>query len=86
MLCQDGVGAQSVWRHWSLFFKPYTYSLYQGLFMPPYIDSHTSREYKVKSVLSGHSKNDQKLDFQTDNRLMQLKSIAECFFNAFDLH
>ena len=32
----------------------------------------------VKPVLSGHSKKDQKLGFQTDYRLMQVKSIAEC--------
>ena len=32
----------------------------------------------VKPVLSSHSKVDQKLVFKTDNRLMQVKSIAEC--------
>ena len=38
---------------------------------------HVDR-YTVKPVLSGHSKQDQKLDFKTDYRLMQVKSIAEC--------
>ena len=32
----------------------------------------------VKPVLSDHSKEDQKLVFKTDNRLIQVKSIAEC--------
>ena len=32
----------------------------------------------VKPVLSGHLKKDKKLGFQTDYRLMQVKSIAEC--------
>ena len=32
----------------------------------------------VKSVLSGHSKKDQKLVFKTDYCLMQVKSIIEC--------
>ena len=32
----------------------------------------------VKPVLSGHSKRTQKLVFNTDYRLMQVKSIAEC--------
>ena len=32
----------------------------------------------VKPVLSGHSKEDQKLVSKTDYRLMQVKSIAEC--------
>ena len=44
----------------------------------------------VKPVLSGHSKEDQRLVFKTDYRLMQVKSIAECsmsaFCNTFDLH
>ena len=31
----------------------------------------------VKPVLSGHSKEDQKLVFKTDYRLMQVESIAE---------
>ena len=31
----------------------------------------------VKPVLSGHSKEDQKLVFKTDYRLMQVKSMAE---------
>ena len=31
----------------------------------------------VKSVLSGHSKEHQRLFFNTDNRLMQVKNIAE---------
>ena len=34
--------------------------------------------YRVKPVLSGHSKRRQKLVFKTDYRLMQVKSIAEC--------
>ena len=33
---------------------------------------------KVKPVLSGHQKEDQKLVFKTDYHLMQVKSIAEC--------
>ena len=33
-------------------------------------------------VLSGHSKDDQKLVFNTDYRLMQVKSIAECSNSA----
>ena len=33
----------------------------------------------VKPVLSGHSKRRPKLVFKTDYRLMQVKSIAECF-------
>ena len=54
----------------------------------------------VKPVLSNHSKKDQKLVFKTNYRLMQVKSIAECFpwskvlqnapreafCNTFDLH
>ena len=32
----------------------------------------------VKPVLSGHSKRTPKLVFNTDYRLMQVKSIAEC--------
>ena len=42
----------------------------------------------VKPVLSGNSKEDQNQVFKTDNRLMQVKSIAECygaFCNTFDL-
>ena len=31
----------------------------------------------VKSVLIGHSKEDKKKDFNTDNRFMHVKSIAE---------
>ena len=31
----------------------------------------------VKPVLSGHSKEDKKYVFKTDNRLMQVKSIVE---------
>ena len=31
-----------------------------------------------KHVLSGHSKEDQKLVFKTDYRLLEVKSIAEC--------
>ena len=34
--------------------------------------------YTLKPVLSGHSKRTPKLGFQTDYRLMQAKSIAEC--------
>ena len=34
--------------------------------------------YTVKPVLSGNSQKDQKLGFQTNYRLMQVKSIAEC--------
>ena len=44
----------------------------------------------VKPVLSSHSKEDQKLVFKTDYRLMQVQSIVECFkrafCNTFDLH
>ena len=43
-----------------------------------------------KPVLSGHSKEDKKYVFKTDNYIMQLKSIAECthgaFCSIFDLH
>ena len=49
-----------------------------------------SIKYTVKPVLSDHPKEDQKLVFKTDYRLMQIKSIAECskraFCNTFDLH
>ena len=34
--------------------------------------------YTVKPVLSGHSKRTQKMVFNTDHCLMQVKSIAEC--------
>ena len=34
--------------------------------------------YTVKPVLSVHSKEDQKLVFKTDYRLLHVKSIAEC--------
>ena len=37
----------------------------------------------VKPVLSGHSKEDQKLVLNTDYRLMQVK---RAFCNTFDLH
>ena len=44
----------------------------------------------IKPVLSGHSKEDRKLVFKTNYRLMQVKSIVECskraFCNTFDLH
>ena len=36
--------------------------------------------YTVKPVLRGHSKRRQKLIFKTDYHLMQVKSIAECYF------
>ena len=39
----------------------------------------------VKPVLSGHSKEDKKYVFKTNNRLMQVKSIVE-FCSTFDLH
>ena len=39
--------------------------------------------YPVKPVLSGHSKRRPKLVFKTDYRLMQVKSIAECFLQYF---
>ena len=46
--------------------------------------------FTVKPVLNSHSKEDQKFVFKTDDRLMQVKSIAECtkiaFCNTFDLH
>ena len=46
-------------------------------------------ENTVKHVVSGHSK-DPNCVFKTENRLMQVKSIAECsggaFCNSFDLH
>ena len=35
-------------------------------------------KYTVKPVLSGHPKRTPKLDFNSDYRLMQVKSIAEC--------
>ena len=43
------------------------------------------------AALSGQSKRTQKLVFNTDYRLMQVKSITECskrgaFCNTFDLH
>ena len=44
----------------------------------------------VKPDISGHSKEDEKFVFNSDYRLMQVKSIAECskraFCNTFDLH
>ena len=44
----------------------------------------------VKPILSVHSKRRPRLDFMTDYRLMQVKSIAECsmraFCHTFDLH
>ena len=44
----------------------------------------------VKPVLSDHPNKDQKLAFNTDYCLMQVKSIAECskraFCNTLDLH
>ena len=33
----------------------------------------------VKPVLSGHSNKDPKVCFKTDNSIMHVKSIAECF-------
>ena len=49
-----------------------------------------SKQSTVKPVLSGHSKRRPNLDFKTDYREMQVKSIAECskraFCNTFDLH
>ena len=39
---------------------------------------HRFNVYVVKPVLSGHSKRTPKLIFNTDYRLMQVKSIAEC--------
>ena len=39
---------------------------------------HCIYNITVKPVLSGHSKKDQILGFQTDYCLMQVKSIAEC--------
>ena len=47
-------------------------------------------KYTVKPVSICHSQKDQKLVFKTNNRLMWVKSIAECskraFCNTFDLH
>ena len=44
----------------------------------------------VFTVKPGHTKEDKKLVFKTDLRLMQVKSIEECskraFCNTFDLH
>ena len=37
----------------------------------------------VKPVLSGHSKEDQRLVFETDYCLLKVKSIAECSKRAF---
>ena len=34
---------------------------------------------RIKAVLSDHSQKDQKWVFKTNYRLMQVKSIAECF-------
>ena len=39
---------------------------------------HTHLLYTVKSVQNGNSQKDQKLVFKTNDRLMQVKSIAEC--------
>ena len=40
---------------------------------------HTHLHFTVRPILSGHSiKEDQKLVFNTNYRLMQVKSIAEC--------
>ena len=57
--------------------------------MPDLTLSCSDMPYTVKPVLSGHSKRRQKLVFNTDYLLMQVKSIAECsraFCNTFDLH
>ena len=55
-----------------------------------YVLALTSHQSTVKPILSSHSKEDQKLFFKTDYRLMQVKSIAECskraFCSTFDLH
>ena len=46
--------------------------------------------FTVKADFSGHSKEDKKLVFKTDYRLLQVKSIAEyskrAFCNTFDHH
>ena len=41
--------------------------------------------FAVNPVLGGHSKKTKKLASMTDFRLMQVKSIAECSSNTFDL-
>ena len=43
-----------------------------------WVDIGYYTEIATYSVLSGHSKTPQKLAFNTDFRLMQVKSIAEC--------
>ena len=43
------------------------------------------KTWDIELILSGHSKEDQRLVFKTDYRLTQFKSIAECS-NTFDLH
>ena len=64
----------------SAVFQICRFSLYQG----------RTVFYTVKSVLNGPLKRRLKLVFKTDNRLMQVKSIAECskraFCNTFDRH
>ena len=49
-----------------------------------------SNRFTVKPVLSDNSKRSPKSVFKTNYRLMQVKSIAECFkrafCNTFDLH
>ena len=42
-------------------------------------------KFIVKPVLSGHSKRRPKLVSNTEYRLMQVKNIAECSCNTFDL-
>ena len=44
----------------------------------PVIVVHYLHVYTVKLVLSGHSKRPQKLVFNTNYCIMQVKSIAEC--------
>ena len=44
------------------------------------LNANHTQPYKstIKPVLSGHSKRTQKMIFNTDYRIMQVKSIAEC--------
>ena len=47
-----------------------------------YLDKSDIHDTTVKPVLSGHSKEGPKFVFKTDNRLMQVKSMAECSHSA----
>ena len=61
-----------------------------GYQMAFYLAKSLEKTFTVKPVLSHHSKEDHRLVFKTDYRLMHVKSIAECseraFCNTFHVH